>query len=102
VKNKLVAILQELTEIVKLFFGPNCEQPKTKSVRERQEGKFRSPLYRCHYCKGTGWVHGSSGLEEYLPSKFGNWGGADSIPYSACPVCKGTGHIETSRTDNNY
>ena len=93
-------ILQKLIHFVTLIlFHANHESPEAGKVQERQrEISQPTSLRKCYYCNGTGLVEDSPTVDRVMSSRLGdfsNLGWGSDGPLSACPVCKGTGRIET-------
>ena len=106
----MVQILRKIISIVAHMLScPDYKYPERKENTKAAETGKSDPfqhisLRKCYYCNGTGLARGSFEIKDRIPLRFGDLGSLGNSSdafFSTCPVCKGTGHIETQEMGTN-
>jgi len=91
--SKLSLIIQKSTVTFGKVFSYFGEKRRKKdAINEKQDKNSIAVLSKCYYCEGTGSIRSPKSLEDNLPSRFGS---LNTNPMVTCPLCKGTGYINT-------
>ena len=96
----LSIFVHKLVRFLKLTFNLDHNNRKPVELRDNQQGKHVNNLESCYRCHGSGSITTGLTFGDNI-SRVGGWDGISRSPYTTCPICKGTGHVESFQSNNN-
>ncbi len=98
-KKFLSLFIRELVDVFKFINNPK-DNIEPKELESSRKDKNLNSLAKCYKCHGAGTVNNTVMFGEKI-SRYGGWDGVSSNLFSTCPVCKGTGLLDSSKSINN-
>jgi hypothetical protein len=95
-EEQMVQILRKVVSLLALVFSdPGYKCPEGKKNTKTTEGEKSDTLQsasleKCYHCGGTGSARDSSMIEQWMPSRYIDFG---KTSFPICPVCNGTGYV---------